>query len=169
MMTAQLRQEGRDAEGELPPLSWIPRRRLPGGRRVCGVARAQRERSASAARARPCGAAQRGASVAQPDTARLDAARCVRSPQMPKKQNAEEVAEGRRSKKLSSETARRVISNLRRSIEDARLKPLHHPGKQALLDPGSGIINKGATREEERKEHAVSKPEAPCRRSISPV
>jgi hypothetical protein len=62
-----------------------------------------------------------------------------------------------------------VVSNPRRSIEDARLKPLHHPGKQALLDPGSGLINKGATREEERKEHAVPKLEAPYRRSISPV
>ena len=35
------------------------------------------------------------------------------------------------------ETARRVASNPRRSIEDARLKQLHHPGKQAFLDPGS--------------------------------
>ena len=46
-------------------------------------------------------------------------------------------------KGLSSETARRGVSNPRRSIEDARLKPLHHPGKQALLDPESGLINKG--------------------------
>ena len=43
--------------------------------------------------------------------------------------------------KISSETARRVVSNPRRSIEDACLKPLHHPGKLALLDPGSGHIN----------------------------
>ena len=43
--------------------------------------------------------------------------------------------------KMSSETARRVISNPRRSIEDSCLKPLHHPGKLALLDPGSGYIN----------------------------
>ena len=49
--------------------------------------------------ARPCGAARRGASVAQPDAARLDAARRARSPQMPKKPNAEEAAEGRRSNK----------------------------------------------------------------------
>ena len=101
---------------------------------------------------RPCGAARRGASVAHPDAARLDAARRARSPQMPKKQNTEEAAEGPRSKKLSSETARRVVSNSRRSIEDTRLKPLHHPGKQALLDLGSGLVNKGATQEEERKE-----------------
>ena len=60
---------------------------------------------------------------------------------MPKKPNAEEAAEGRWSKKVSSETARRVVSNPRRSIEDACLKPLHHPGKLALLDPGSGYIN----------------------------
>ena len=43
--------------------------------------------------------------------------------------------------KLSSEKARRVVSNPRRSIEDACLKPLHHPGELALLDPGSGYIN----------------------------
>ena len=94
---------------------------------------------------RPCGAARRGASVAQLDAARLDAARRARPPQMPKKPNAEETktAEGRwsRDKKLSSETARRVVSNPRRSIEDACLKPLHHPGKLALLEPRSGCMN----------------------------
>ena len=94
---------------------------------------------------RPCGAARRGASAAQLDAARLDAARRARSPQMPKKQTTGEAAGGPRSKKMSSEKARRVVSNPRRSIEDARLKPLHHPGKQALLDPGSCLINKGAT------------------------
>ena len=55
----------------------------------------------------------------------------------------EETAKGRRSrnKKLSPETARRVVSNPRRSIEDACLKPLHHPGKLALLEPRSGFMN----------------------------
>ena len=90
---------GGDEEGGLPPSSWNPRRRLPGGRRVCSAARAQRERSASAARARPCGAARRGASVVQPDAARLDAAHRARSPQMPKKQNAKGAAECRKNKK----------------------------------------------------------------------
>ena len=59
----------------------------------------------------PCGAARRGVSVAQLDAARLDAARRARSPQMSKKPNAEEAAEGRRSNnnKMSPETARRVV------------------------------------------------------------
>ena len=47
------------------------------------------------------------------------------------------------SKKEKERTARRVVSNPRRSISIARLSPPHHPGlkKRALLGPGSGFIN----------------------------
>ena len=43
-------------------------------------------------------------------------------------------------------TARRVVSNPRRSISIARLSPPHHPGlkKRALLGPGSGFIKQRA-------------------------
>ena len=60
-------------------------------------------------------------------------------------------------KQLSSETARRAVSNPRRSIEDAYLKPLHHPGKLALLDPGSGYINGFTMRDRDRLERACVK------------
>ena len=51
-----------------------------------------------------------------------------------------QAAEGKEAQKECLQRrrggCRRVASNPRRSIEDSRLKPLHHPGKQALLDPG---------------------------------
>ena len=66
---------------------------------------------------RPRSAARRGASAAQLDVARLDAARRAKSPQMPKKQTTGEAAGGPRSKKMSSEKARRVVSNPRLSLK----------------------------------------------------
>ena len=50
---------------------------------------------------------------------------------MPKNLKQPKV-DGAGIKKMPSETARRVVSNPRRSIEDACLKPLHRPGKLAL-------------------------------------
>ena len=68
---------------------------------------------------RPCGAARRGASAAQLDAARLDAARRARSPQMPEKRQRTtgQATGGPRSKKMSSEKARRVVSNPRLSLK----------------------------------------------------